>query len=131
MILRTATNDQKKEPNRKLDPGQRHAVSPPASLMALKSATRRVILRWLHDVGEARSPSEFAKSHDLTLSRCSYHFQVLNECGVIGLTDTRPARGALEHFYASTVDESALVLPYLAATAKEDETADLAGQHRG
>ncbi len=82
---------------------------------------RRQVLRTLHEVGEARSPAELAQAFDLPVSHVSYHVKVLRECGSVALTDTRPVRGALEHFYASTVAENESVNVILASTEEEDE----------
>lgn len=95
--------------------------TPEDCIKALKSPLRRVILRELHRVGEARSPAEIAAQHPVKLSDTSYHFRTLQKHKMVALTGTRPSRGALEHFYASTVNDDALVISLLESTKKEDE----------
>lgn len=90
-------------------------------LRAVAHPLRRQILRTLHDVGEARSPAELREVYGLPVSHVSYHVKVLRECGAVALTDTRPVRGALEHFYASTVAENESVIAILTSTAEEDK----------
>lgn len=109
------------EPNRKL---ARAGVPLPKAaewIKALSAAQRRRILRTLHNLGEARSPNELAKAFEISVSHISYHVKVLRECNALALTDTRPARGAVEHFYASTVVDDELVLKLLEATRADDE----------
>lgn len=48
------------------------------------------------------SPSEYAEETNESLSKVSYHFKKLLEYEVIELVDTRPVRGAVEHFYRGT-----------------------------
>lgn len=45
------------------------------------------------------SPNQLATRLDEALSNLSYHTRVLLECDCIELVETRPARGAVEHFY--------------------------------
>jgi hypothetical protein len=45
------------------------------------------------------SPRGFSDETGEHLSNCSYHFRQLHEYGLIELVDTRPVRGAVEHFY--------------------------------
>jgi DNA-binding transcriptional ArsR family regulator len=90
-------------------------------LRSVAHPLRRQILRTLHEVGEARSPAELREVYGLPVSHVSYHVKVLRECGAVALTDTRPVRGALEHFYASTVAENESVNVILGSTEEEDE----------
>jgi hypothetical protein len=48
------------------------------------------------------SPAEFARETGESLSKVSYHFKKLVEYQVIELVETRPVRGAVEHFYRGT-----------------------------
>jgi DNA-binding transcriptional ArsR family regulator len=48
------------------------------------------------------SPSEFSERFDLKLSNVSYHFRELRKLDCIECIETRPARGAMEHFYKAT-----------------------------
>jgi hypothetical protein len=56
-----------------------------------------------------------------SLGRVYYHVRVLTDCGAVALTDTRPRRGAVEHFYASTVSDDMLLGKLLEDTRVEDE----------
>lgn len=48
------------------------------------------------------SPNELANELDENLERAAYHIRVLRELECIELVDTRPRRGATEHFYRSS-----------------------------
>lgn len=45
------------------------------------------------------SPSGFAKRFGLKLQNVSYHFRALQKYGCIEEVESRPVRGAIEHFY--------------------------------
>jgi DNA-binding transcriptional ArsR family regulator len=109
------------EPNRKL--GQTGVPCPKAAewIKAINAPQRRRILRALHEAGEARSPNELAEAFGISVSHVSYHVKVLKECRALGLTDTRQRRGAVEHFYASTVMNNEMAIKLLEATRAEDE----------
>lgn len=110
-----------KEPNRQL---ARSGIPQPRAadwVKVLNAAERRRILRALHDAGEARSPNELAKGFRIPVSHVSYHVRVLKECGALALTDTGQKRGAVEHFYASTVMDNELAIKLLEATRADDE----------
>jgi DNA-binding transcriptional ArsR family regulator len=74
-----------------------------ALLEALRHPLRRQILRRMRE-GETLSPSELAEGLDAPLSRVSYHVRVLAKCRAVTLVRTRPARGAIQHFYRTEVD---------------------------
>jgi DNA-binding transcriptional ArsR family regulator len=109
------------EPNRKL--GRAEVPRPKAAewIKAINAPQRRRILRALHEAGEARSPNELAEAFDISVSHVSYHIKVLEECHALGLTDTQQKRGAVEHFYASTVMNDELATKLLEATRADDE----------
>jgi DNA-binding transcriptional ArsR family regulator len=111
----------KYEPNRTLPGEHTIGVKPAKVLRATVAPLRRRILRELHEVGEARSPAEVASAMHMRVTSIAYHIKVLSECGVITLTDARPSRGAIEHFYASTVTADDLALKILRTTRTEDE----------
>lgn len=48
------------------------------------------------------SPSGFAKRFDEKLQNVSYHFRALQKFGCIEEVESRPVRGALEHFYTAS-----------------------------
>ncbi len=111
------------EPNRSLSDGKAPSPEPKDCITALGSVHRRRILRILHDAGEARSPNELSEALGGHVSHASYHVKVLTKCRVAVLTDTQPRRGAIEHFYASTVGSNPLIRSLLEATQAEDEAA--------
>jgi DNA-binding transcriptional ArsR family regulator len=70
---------------------------------ALGHPIRRQILRALMAGRAALSPSELAGQLGHSLSKVSYHFDILVDCGAIKLVRTRPARGSTQHFYRPTI----------------------------
>jgi DNA-binding transcriptional ArsR family regulator len=101
--------------------GARQATSD--IIKAVATPQRRQLLRILHGAGEARSPNELAKELGTNVSKVSYHFKTLTKCGALEMTDRRQVRGAVEHFYASTLMDDQMVATLLAATRDEDEKA--------
>lgn len=61
-----------------------------------------------------------AEGAAFSLSGLSFHARVLCELQVTRCTRTRPARGALEHFYASNVSGNELVEAILVETEGDD-----------
>jgi DNA-binding transcriptional ArsR family regulator len=108
------------KPNRALELAGIPRVKARHCIRALSSPQRRRILRSLHEAGEAQSSKEISKGSDASLGNVTYHVNVLKECGVVALTDTQPKRGAVEHFYASTVIHDKLVAQLLEGTRVED-----------
>lgn len=78
---------------------------------ALGHPARVVFIDALHD-GAARSPVQVAERHGGKLGTIGHHARVLEDLGVLILVETRPVRGAIEHFYSL---EGPLVAPVLAA----------------
>jgi len=109
-----------REPNRTLARTGIPRASAKDCIRAISAPQRRRILRTLHEAGEARSPNELSDVVETTLGHVSYHVKVLRECGAVALTDTQPRRGAIEHFYGSTVIHNELVAKLLEATRAED-----------
>jgi DNA-binding transcriptional ArsR family regulator len=66
-------------------------------LKAISHPLRHRLLSMLD--GRTASPNELARELALPLGRVSYHIRLLHELGAIELVDTKPRRGALEHFY--------------------------------
>ena len=92
----------------------------PALIYALNHPVRRQILRLLGKPGEEASPSDMRESIAVGLSALSFHAQVLNELGVTYGTRTQQVRGAVEHFYASSVSGNELVEAILQGTEVDD-----------
>lgn len=91
-----------------------------ASLIAaIAHPVRRRILRTL--VGEARSPAQMAKAFHLPPGTIAYHARVLGRVGAIELAVEKPARGAIEHFYDSTIKDDPPVETLLEETREVDE----------
>jgi DNA-binding transcriptional ArsR family regulator len=67
------------------------AVAHPTRAQILAEANERVM-----------SPNQFAKRHDLDVSRVSYHFRQLEKAECIELVAEVPVRGATEHFFKAT-----------------------------
>jgi DNA-binding transcriptional ArsR family regulator len=57
---------------------------------------------WVALTQRTASPNEMARKFGEDLSNVSYHVKILKEFGVIEEVDSRPVRGALEHFYRAT-----------------------------
>lgn len=91
-------------------------------IRALNHDLRRRILRELNETEEPQSPIKLAKRLRVPLSNVSYHVAVLYRLGAIARVDERPVRGAVEHFYTSTVKDNAPVRALLEGTRDLDET---------
>ena len=68
---------------------------------ALSHPTRIGILDRMNEVGRT-SPSQAADGGSASLPAVAYHMRELKSAGLIRATGTRPARGAVEHFYELT-----------------------------
>jgi DNA-binding transcriptional ArsR family regulator len=68
---------------------------------ALSHPTRIGILDRMNEVGRT-SPSQAADGGSASLPAVAYHMRELKSAGLIKATGTRPARGAVEHFYELT-----------------------------
>jgi DNA-binding transcriptional ArsR family regulator len=66
-------------------------------MKALAHPLRVRILTLLND--KVASPSDVAEELGEPLANVSYHFHVLNDMKCIELVDTKPRRGAIEHYY--------------------------------
>jgi hypothetical protein len=49
------------------------------------------------------SPREIASEFDLPVSNVAYHVRVLSDCAAVTLVRVKPVRGAVKHFYRSSV----------------------------
>lgn len=118
----TGRNSGARRPNRTLAPAGVPRAQAADCIKALGAPQRRRILRILQETGEARSPNEIAKAFGVPVGCVSYHVKVLRECSALALTDTQQKRGAVEHFYASTLMDNELVVQLLEATRADDES---------
>jgi DNA-binding transcriptional ArsR family regulator len=114
-------NNGAREPNRTLAQAGAPSARAADCIKALGAPQRRRILRILQEAGEARSSIEIARVIGVPIGHVSYHVKVLKGCGVLELTDTQRKRGAVEHFYVSTVMDNELVVKFLEATRADDE----------
>lgn len=84
-----------------------------AVINALNHSLRRDILRRLAKYGsEGASPKMLADEFggDISLQLIAYHVRLLADPGILKLVNTKPRRGAVEHFYkrsGSTLDNLA------------------------
>jgi len=72
-------------------------------LAALNNQLRRQILRRMRDA-DAISPLDLAREFDLPVSNMAYHVRVLASCGAITLVRVKPVRGAIKHYYRSSLE---------------------------
>jgi len=73
-------------------------------LAALGHPLRRQILRRMRDV-EMISPRQLARELDRPVTNIAYHVRVLADCGAVTLAGVKPVRGAIKHFYRSSIKE--------------------------
>jgi DNA-binding transcriptional ArsR family regulator len=71
-------------------------------LAALGHPLRRRILRRMRDE-EMMSPRRLAREFELPVSNIAYHVRVLADCGALTLVQVQPVRGAIKHYYQSSV----------------------------
>lgn len=67
------------------------AIAHPTRAQILAEANERVM-----------SPSQFAKRHELDVSRVAYHFRQLEKFECLEIVAEVPVRGSTEHFYKAT-----------------------------
>ena len=72
-------------------------ISDPQVAKALAHPLRVAILAIVEE--RTASPSEIATELGASLGVVSYHVRMLERYGLVKLVDTRPRRGALEHYY--------------------------------
>ncbi len=90
---------------------------------ALNHRLRRDVLRWIHDNGnEPTSPVSLSKTLGEDLSSVSYHVTVLLQKKALTQAGTRQRRGAMEHFYVSTVLDNEIAMSVLEKTRKTDQS---------
>jgi predicted transcriptional regulator len=90
-------------------------------IWAIAQPLRRRILRSIRDREGPSSPVQVAKQLDLPVSMVAYHFSVLCRFGAIELTGEQPARGAVEHFYESTIADDPPIETLLEETREVDD----------
>jgi len=90
-------------------------------IRAIDHSLRRRVLRILTEAGEPQSPAEIRRELDMPLGAISYQIRVLRNLGAVKLTRSRQVRGALEHFYATTIKKDRPIQMLLDETRKYDE----------
>jgi DNA-binding transcriptional ArsR family regulator len=90
---------------------------------AIAHPLRRRILRLLGDRGEQSSPARIGKEFDLHVGMIGYHIRVLEELGAVELTDEGMVRGAVEHFYTTTITDDPPIETLLEETREVDDEA--------
>jgi DNA-binding transcriptional ArsR family regulator len=88
---------------------------------AIAHPLRRRILRLLADRDEQSSPARIGKELRLHVGTIGYHMRVLEELGAVELTDEKMVRGAVEHFYETTIADDPPIEALLEETRKVDD----------
>jgi len=71
---------------------------------------RDQIVDVMRSYGKPISPTQLSRITGGTLGSVAYHVRTLVAAGVVELADEGRVRGAVEHFYALTLDEQELTL---------------------
>jgi DNA-binding transcriptional ArsR family regulator len=90
-------------------------------LLAIAHPLRRRILRRLGERGEPTSPIQLAEELQGPLGKIAYHVRVLWRLGAVSAAGEQQVRGAVEHFYLSTIKDDPPIETLLEETRKEDE----------
>jgi DNA-binding transcriptional ArsR family regulator len=90
-------------------------------IWSIAHPVRRRILRAVGRKRKPRSPIQIAKQLKIPLSMVSYHTTVLRQFGAVELAAERPARGAMEHFYDSAIEDAKAIEALLEETREADE----------
>jgi DNA-binding transcriptional ArsR family regulator len=88
---------------------------------AIAHRMRRQILRTLAESEGPRSPMQISRELGAGVSPVAYHVTILRRFGAIELAEEQMARGAVEHFYASKVEEDPPIETLLEETRLADE----------
>lgn len=90
-------------------------------LFAIAHPLRRRILRRLGERDKPTSPIQLADDLDGPLGKIAYHVRVLWRLGALSAAGEEQVRGAVEHFYMSTIENDPPIETLLEETRKEDE----------
>lgn len=102
---------------RKRSLGQRRAML----TKAIAHLVRRRILRQLADEGAPLSPVQLSRALSMPLATIIYHSAVLRTCGALEPAGERQVRGAVEHFYETTISNDRPIEALLEETREGDE----------
>jgi len=109
---RAGESGRREEPN-----GRRRA----SLIAAIAHPLRRRILRVIADAGEPLSPVRISKMFRVPLGTVIYHARVLRRCGAIVPAGEQQVRGAVEHFYDTTIEDDPPIETLLEETKETDE----------
>jgi DNA-binding transcriptional ArsR family regulator len=88
----------------KTRPTRRRAPLPPPDERIIRAMSHPVRFQALSILNErVASPNEMARELGESVGVLAYHVRVLRDMGAIELVETKPRRGATEHFYRATV----------------------------
>jgi DNA-binding transcriptional ArsR family regulator len=104
--------------------GREHSESRANLIWAIAHPVRRRVLRALTDLGEPGSPVQMARRFELPVSAVAYHVTILRRFGALELVEEQMARGAVEHFYSSTIEDDPPIEALLEETRLADEGDD-------
>ncbi len=104
--------------------GRGHSEERANLIWAIAHPVRRRVLRELAKQSEPCSPIQLSRAFDRPLSAVAYHVNILRKFGAIRLTDEQMARGAVEHFYETTIEEDPPIEALLEETRSADEEDD-------
>jgi DNA-binding transcriptional ArsR family regulator len=90
-------------------------------IVAISHPVRRRVLRVLHDGDEPRSPIQITRELPLPLGMVAYHTLVLRRCGAVKLAGEQMVRGAVEHFYETTIKGDPPIETLLEETRETDD----------
>lgn len=90
-------------------------------LLAIAHPLRRRILRRLGERDRPASPVQLADDLQTPLGKVAYHVRVLWRLGALSAAGEQEVRGAVAHFYMSTIKDDPPIETLLEETRKEDE----------
>lgn len=106
--MTTATATPTRRRKRSTAGKRKKSTSPPRTAAALTARKQKVFAHPLRvtimqELAEATmSPTQLADKIGCPLPNLSYHVRMLVELGMIELVNTKPRRGAIEHYYKAT-----------------------------
>jgi DNA-binding transcriptional ArsR family regulator len=106
------------EPRPRREPNGRRRSS---LIAAIDNPLRRRILRTIGGAGKPLSPVQISRMFRVPLATVGYHTRVLLACGAVEPAGERPVRGAVEHFYDTTIENDPPIEALLEETRAVDE----------
>jgi DNA-binding transcriptional ArsR family regulator len=92
-----------------------------ALISALNHPTRRRILRLMLDRKQRLSATEIAAEFEMPLGDASYHLVSLRDLRAVKPAGTKQVRGALQRFYAVTIEDDPPIEALLEETREADD----------